>query len=167
MAGGIEAPEDEDGDETQAPTGVTGQTLSFASSAGYLALATEDSLLEDYLRAGENPPKPLRSVAGLAEAAQKAGGMENGFFSYENQAESLKVTFEAMKANPHLFSNVPLIGGAAEDEEEGSVARLFNPKLLPAFDQIAKYFGITVASAQTSADGFYVKAVAPKPAGLK
>jgi hypothetical protein len=55
----------------------------------------------------------------------------------------------------------------AGDDEGSAFGRLFNIKLLPSFDRIAKYFGIAVASAGTTADGFYMKAVAPKPSGLK
>jgi hypothetical protein len=160
---------DED-DKTGAPPAMKTQTMSFTSSAGYLAVSTDDSLLEDYLRSGENPPKPLRGTPGFAEAAQKAGGMENGFFSFENQAETTRVTLEALKNDPEALSaipflNMPRIGG--DDDEASGIGRLINIKLLPTFDRIAKYFGIAVASAGTTADGFYMKAVAPKPSGLK
>jgi hypothetical protein len=167
MAGEPSLPEDEEGDEPAPPPaqGKT-QTFSFASSAGYLALSTDDGLLEDYLRSGENPPKPLRATPGFAEAAQKAGGMENGFFSYENQTESVRLAMEALKNNPE-FAALPVIGLPVPTDDESTIGRLFNAKLLPSFDRIAKYFGFAVASAGTTADGFHMKVVAPKPAGLK
>ncbi|MGZ8939066.1 MAG: hypothetical protein ACXW32_07635 [Limisphaerales bacterium] len=151
-----------------APPAATTQSFSFTSSAGYLALSNDDSLLEEYLRSGESPPKPLRSVTGFAEAAQKAGGMENGFFSYENQVETLRITMDMLKNNPDALSQLPFLGGGEEDEEGGSAFnRLFNIKLLPSFDRISKYFGIAVASAGTTPEGLHVKVVAQKPAGLK
>ena len=166
--GTITATEDEDEDDNAgAPPAVKTQTLSFTSSAGYLAVSTDDSLLEDYLRSGENPPKPLRGTPGFAEAAQKAGGMENGFFSFENQAETTRITLEAFKNDPEALSAIPFLNMGGEDGEASGIGRLFNIKLLPSFDRIAKYFGIAVASAGTTADGFYMKAVAPKPNGLK
>jgi hypothetical protein len=166
LAGGPSLPPD-DGEDGEIPTPQDGtQSFSFASSAGYLAFATDDSMLEDYLRSGENPPKPLRERTGFAEAAQKAGGMENGFFSYENQTETVRLALEAVKNNPD-FASMPVIGIPVPTDEESTLGRLLNPKLLPAFDRIAKYFGFAVASAGTSPEGFSVKVVAPKPAGLK
>jgi hypothetical protein len=119
------------------------------------------------LRSGENPPKPLRSTQGFAEAAQKVGGMENGFFSFENQAETTRITLEAFKNDPEALSAIPFLNMGGEDEEGSAFGRLFNIKLLPSFDRISKYFGIAVVSAGTTADGFHMKAVAPKPSGLK
>ena len=173
LAGGPTLPPDDEGDKPPgAPAQPAGQSFSFTSSAGYLALSNDDSLLEEYLRSSETPPKPLRDSAGFADAAQKAGGMDNGFFSFENQVESLRLTLELFKSNPDAFSQIPFLGAGNEETEEGeeqqgSFNRLFNVKLLPSFDRISKYFGIAVASAGTTPDGFRVKAVAPKPAGLK
>ena len=164
-------PSDEDAEDAPpgAPQAASTQTFSFTSSAGYLAMSNDDSLLEEYLRSGETPPKALRATAGFAEAAQKAGGMENGFFSYENQVESVRITLDFLKNNPDVLSQLPFLGGGDEEGEEGgsSFQRLFNVKLLPSFDRISKYFGIAVASAGTTPDGLHVKAVAPKPTGLK
>ena len=164
--------EEEDEDAPPgAPQAANTQSFSFTSSAGYLAMANDDSLLEEYLRSGETPPKALRAVPGFADAAQKAGGMENGFFSYENQAESMRMTLDFLKNNPDALNQIPFLGGGDEDEDAedggGGFKRLFNVKLLPSFDRISKYFGIAVASAGTTPDGLHVKAVAPKPAGLK
>jgi hypothetical protein len=130
-------------------------------------MANDDSLLEEYLRSGETPPKALRATPGFAEAAQKAGGMENGFFSYENQVETLRISLDLFKNNPEALSQIPFFGGAEDEEGESTFTRLFNVKLLPSFDRISKYFGIAVASAGTTPDGLHVKAVAPKPSGLK
>ena len=157
--------EDEDEPALPVPAGKP-QSFSFTSSAGYLAFSNDDSILEDYLRSGENPPKPLRATSGFAEAAQKAGGMENGFFSYENHAESLRLLMVLLKSEESGFSPLPFVNLNAEDEES-TFNRLFNLKLLPGFDRIEKYFGIAVASAGTTPDGFHMKVVAPKPAGLK
>ena len=172
LAGGPTLPPDEDDDKPSgAPAQPAGQSFSFSSSAGYLALSNDDALLEEYLRSSETPPKPLRDSAGFADAAQKAGGMENGFFSFENQVESLRLTLELFKNNPDASSKIPFLGGGEEGEEgeegQGTFNRLFNVKLLPSFDRISKYFGIAVASAGTTPDGFRVKAVAPKPSGVK
>lgn len=157
--------DDADADKTPAPKG---QTLSFASSSGYVAFSTDDALLEDFLRSGENPPKPLRGVAGLAEAAQKAGGMENGLFLYENQAESMRMLMGLIKNDPDGFKDTLFFSlSRGAQDGEGAFGRLFDLKLLPDFDRISKYLGINVASGGMTADGFLFKAVAPTPAAVR
>jgi hypothetical protein len=89
--------------------------------------------------------------------------MENGFFSYENQAETMRVRIEALKNEGEGVLSMAM--GMRNDE--GTFGRLFNVKLLPGYDRIAKYFGIAVVSAGTTADGFVMKAVMPTPAGLR
>ena len=156
-------PPRKDADKQAAPKG---QIFSFASSGGYVAFSTDDGMLEDFLRSGENPPKPLRAAPGFAEAAQKAGGMENGFFSYENQAEGFRLALEALKTDPEAInSRLYSMAAGVAGGEDGAVGRLFDVKLLPSFDRISKYFGIAVGSASTTPDGFLIKAVAPKPVG--
>ena len=172
LAAAPQAPDADDEPDAKKPPApaqpANGPTFSFTSSGGYLALSTDDAILEEYLRSGENPPKPLRGISGFTEAAQKAGGMENGFFSYENQAESFRVAMEALKSNAGAFTPLPFVNlNVDAEEDEGTFNRLFNLKLLPNYDRISKYFGVAVGSAATTADGFVVKAVAPKPAGIK
>lgn len=161
-------PEGVEGEGPGAAPAQKGQTFSFASSSGYVAFSTDDTLLEEFLRSGENPPKPLRSVAGLAEAAQKAGGMENGFFSYENQVESLRITMEAMKTDPEAFKQMLFFNlSRGAENGEGAFGRLFDLKLLPSFDRISKYFGMAVGSASTTPDGFLIRAYGPTPAEIR
>ncbi len=57
-------------------------------------------MLEEYLRSAEKPPKSLREVPGLAEAAQHAGGAGNGLFGYNNQRETMRSTFAMLKNLP-------------------------------------------------------------------
>ena len=151
----------EEGDE--APASVQ-QTLSFTTSGGYVAITTDTPVLEEFLRSSENPPKPLRAVNGLAEAAQKTLGMDAGFFSYDNQAESMRLTLELAKKNPEEFSQSLFMAFGRGDSE--AFNRYFNIELLPAYDRIAKYFGFVVTTAGTTQDGLVLEALAPRPAGL-
>ncbi|MCX6928040.1 MAG: hypothetical protein NT154_33240 [Verrucomicrobia bacterium] len=48
-------------------------TLNCAASGGYVAMSTDASLLEEYLRSSESRGKALREKPGLPEAAQKVG----------------------------------------------------------------------------------------------
>jgi hypothetical protein len=155
---------DDKGQEPAAPQ----SSLNFCASAGYVAFSSDTGLIEDFLRSSENPPKPLRALAGLTESVQKIGGMETGLFTYENQAESLRLTMEALKNDPEAFNRsifFSLSGG--EEEGQGAFNKLFNVKLLPSFDRIAKYFGIALISGATTADGYTIKALNPAPPGLK
>lgn len=143
------------------------QLLSFTASGGYVAFSADNAILEEYLRSGENPPKPLRGTPGLTEAAQKIGGMESGYFTYDNQAESMRVTMQALKEDPEAFSRTLFFAlSRGEGEGEDTFNRFFNLKLLPDYDRIAKYFGFGVASASTTADGFVLKAFGPRPPAM-
>jgi hypothetical protein len=159
--------DDPDAAEGAAAPELPAAALHFAASAGYVAFSSDNALLEDFLRSGETPPKPLRSISGLAESAQKVGGMENGLFTYENQAESLRITMEALKSDPEGFNRAiffNLSGG--EEEGQSLFNRLFNVKLLPNFDRISKYFGVALVGGGSTPEGYMVKAFGPTPAGL-
>ena len=75
-----------------------------------MALSTDATLLEEYLRSAESPPRPLRERPGLAEAAEKAGGVGTYLFGYENQADNMRAAFEAMKKDPSAAANANTLG---------------------------------------------------------
>ncbi len=145
-----------------------GSSLNFCASAGYVAFSSDNVLIEEFLRSGENPPKPLRSLPGLSEAAQKAGGMENGLFTYENTAENLRLATRALTSDPDAFNRSLFFGLSGGDEEgQGAFKRLFNVKLLPGFENVAKYFGMALVSGGTGAEGYTIKAFSPMPPAIK
>ncbi len=151
--------------------GENDKTISFASGNGYVALSTDEALLEEYLRGTGSNPKPLSDFAGLKEASQKVGGMESGLWGFENQAETIRIALETLKKDAssfeHLFNLTPL-GKNAEpgDDKEGLKAWL-DFSLLPPFEKISKYFSFVVYGGTIQADGFSFKAYSPTPAGLK
>ena len=49
------------------------------------------------------PDTGLTGDAGLADAAQKVGGMGTGLFGYENASETMRVTLEALKGRVLLL----------------------------------------------------------------
>ncbi len=146
------------------------KTLSFGASGGYVGLSTEVALLEEFLRGGETSGKKLSELAGLSEAAQKIGGMNSGWFGYENQAETLRVMLETMKQDPtaleKLFAN-PLMGAAGGGGVGKGVKDWLDVSLLPAFDKMAKYFNFSVYSVSANPDGLYLKSFSPTPPGLR
>jgi hypothetical protein len=158
-AGALPDPDDEKGGKANPPQ--PANVMNFCASAGYVAFSSDPSMIEEFLRSAENPPKPLRGTPGLAEAAQKVGGMENGLFTYENQAEALKNDPEGF----HRFMFFSLSGG--DEEGQGAFRRLFDLKLLPSYERVAKYFGIALVSGATTPDGYTIKAFNPMPSAIK
>ena len=149
----------------------TARALSFAASGSYVALSTDSTLLEEYLRSAENPPRPLRERRGLAEAAEKAGGVGTYLLGYENQADSMRAAFEAMKKDPAaeanadtlgLFPGVPGLSGS-----ERHFKGWMDYSLAPPFDRVAQYFYFTVYAASATTDGLTLRFFAPTPPALR
>jgi len=143
--------------------------MNLAASSGYIALSSDPSMVEEYLRSAQDPPKPLRDIPGLASAAEKVSGMGTGWFGYDNQNESMRVLFDAMhkssatniNANPFLasFSSIPGLGASLQSWLDFS--------LLPPFDKVSKYFSYSVFASSASVDGLTFKVFAPLPPGMK
>lgn len=146
------------------------RTLSYVASGGYVALSTDVALLEEYLRSAETPPKPLRDAPGLAEAAQKVGGQNTGWFGYENQNETARQFFAALKlgaGETNRPSTNPFTTAMPFAGPQKTFQEWMDFGLLPNFDQVAKYFGFTVYSGSANVDGILFKYFSPTPAEVK
>lgn len=147
------------------------KTVSYAASGGYVGFSTDPALLEEWLRSGDAPPKPLRERAGLAEAFEKVGGTGGGWIIYEDQAATRRVLFEILKQNPSAKTNIT-VGIALNlpldfvTEGEG-FHNWFDVSLLPPWDGVAKYFHDRVTSVSAGADGINYRFFTPTPPGLK
>ena len=146
-------------------------TLSFAAAGGYVALSTDNAMLEEFLRSNESAGRTLRETSGLNEAAQRVGGMSTGLFGFENQSETMRVAFEALKNDVGTLEkllSLPTIksklSGGGEIKE---MKDWFDFSLLPAFDPISKYFHFIVYSGSANAEGLSWKMFAPTPPQLK
>lgn len=144
-------------------------SLTYAAGNGYVALSTSPALVEEFLRSGEKETKGLRETAGLNEAAQKVLGPGTSLFAYENQAESLRLAFEALRKEGQdgnglgsLMQNSLGLGGA-----EQSLKDWLDFSLLPPFDSVSKYFSFTVYGAGATSDGLVLKVFDPAPPMLK
>jgi len=140
-----------------------GNSLYITSGGGYVALSTDVSMLEEYLRSGEKLPKPLNGTPGLVDAAQRVGGTSGGLFGFENQRETLRSLFKTLKNqaasdNAGGLSSVAALPKAVRDWLDFS--------LLPDYDQVSKYFYISVYAGSTTADGLSFKVFAPRPPGV-
>jgi len=67
-------------------------TLKYVAGAGYVALSTDVSMIEDYLRSSQSQAKSLRETPGLTDAAQRVISPGSSLFGYQNQAESMRAT---------------------------------------------------------------------------
>ena len=145
------------------------RTLSFAASGGYVAIATDPAVLEEYLRG--TPEKSLRDFPGLAAAADKVGGMGTGLFSFENQKETTRVTLETLRKESgslaNLFGSSAIAGRLGMKDDKNKFKEWFDFSLLPPFDQISKYFYLSVWSGAVTADGMQFKAFIPQPPALR
>ncbi|MCI0539925.1 MAG: hypothetical protein L0Z50_32360 [Verrucomicrobiales bacterium] len=151
----------------------TGQPLkrsfNFAGSGGYVALSTDAGLVEAFLRSAEGTGKSLRETAGLAEAAQKVGGMNSGYFGFENQAESMRASFENLKNESAMFDKMLAanpVTSQADLEEARKLKGWFDFSLLPAFDRVAPYFHFLVYGLSSTSEGLSWKLFAPTPPQL-
>jgi hypothetical protein len=149
-----------------AEPGASTSSFHFAATGRYAALSSDISILEDYIRNSDASGKPLREAAGLVKAAQKVGGMSTGTFGYGNQAESLKVWLASARdpsgALDRLRSLSPLAGQGGL-EGSGGASDWFDPALLPAFDQVSKYFHFVVYSLSSTEEGLSWKLFMPAP----
>jgi hypothetical protein len=128
-------------------------------------------MLEEFLRSGETAAKPLRETSGLADAAQKVGGMSTGLFGYENQVETMRYTLEILKKESgtlaSLLGATPLAGRFGMGDDGSKLKDWVDFSLLPSYDKVAKYFHFNVFSGSVTAEGIGFKVYAPNSPQLK
>ena len=133
-------------------------SLYATASGGYLVLSTDQPIVEEYLRSADGSTKPLRDNAGLADALQHLGGAGGGLFGYENQRETMRVSFKALKntlsADPTLKMFPP------------AFRAWLDFSLLPDYDAVSKYFYLSAFAGSANADGLTFKVFTPRPPSL-
>jgi hypothetical protein len=134
------------------------KSLYISASGGYLALSTDTSILEEYLRSADGKLKPLSETAGLAEATQRVGGAGGGLFGYQNQRETMRVAFKLMKTAREADAAKQMLPPAFRDWADFS--------LLPDYGTVQKYFYLSVFAGNANADGLTVKVFTPRPPQL-
>lgn len=152
-----------------APAGGKAQ-LVLSTTGGYLAVATDAAMLEEVLRGAEGQAKPLGEVPGLADAAQKVGGFNTGWFQYENQSETVRLVLETLKKDPQAIEQMfapPVPTPGANLAPLKALQTVVDFSLLPPFEAIAKYFGFTVTASASTPEGISFKSFVPVPAALK
>ena len=134
------------------------RALLVAASGGYLALSSNSAILEEYLRNADGQNKPLRENAGLNGALQHLGGAGGGLFGYENQRETMRLSFKSMQNTVAADAVLKLLPPQYRDWLDFS--------LLPDYDTVAKYFYISAFVGQVNTDGLTFKFFTPRPPQL-
>jgi hypothetical protein len=154
---------------TDAPT-TRPRTLYCTASGSYVALSDNVSMIEDYLRSTDNRVQPLRQREGLTQAAQRVNGASNGLFGYENQCETVRVLFTALKNDPSAMlgtnNTMPGVNNVLMQLLGGNPGDWLDFSLLPDYDRVAKYFYFTVYGGSADMDGLTFKFFSPRPPGL-
>ncbi len=146
-----------------------GSTLCFSPSGSYVAFSSQSEMVEEYLRSDEGKSKPLSGTDGLAAAAQKVGGMETGFFEFDNYYETTKTMFDLahssnLKLNDVLgMSSAASAPGVNPAEQLATMKEWTDFSQLPPFDAVSKYFYFGVQSVRFTPDGFSWAVFAPTP----
>ncbi len=147
--------------------------LHLAASGGYLAISSDAATLEEYLRRSDSPAKPLAAFSGLREAAERVGGAGRGLFGFQNDAETLRLFWEALRTNKNLWSEVltgqnPALKGALEEGDfQKTLQEWLDFSLLPPFEQVARYLHFTVYAGEASSTGYRLTFFSPMPPALR
>jgi hypothetical protein len=152
--------------------GAPGRSFNFAASSGYVALSDNNEILEEFLRSNDSKAKSLGDTPGLAEAAQKAGGMSTGLFGFDNQNLSMRVMLEMLRQQPITLQDIlgsahSLPPGVNTGDEVARLRQWADFSLLPPYDAIAQYFYFSVYTGSFSPEGFSMNFFAPTPPKLR
>ena len=148
-------------------------SFNYAAGSGYVAMSTDASMVEEYLRSGESDAKALRDTSGLTEAAQKVTGPGTSLFGYQNETETLRAFFEALRKEPGSNSSASpasglnMLSASLGFPASQTLKDWLDFSLLPSFDKISKYFYFNVYGGGATADGLILKAFNPRPLALK
>ena len=147
------------------------KTLSYSATGGYVAMSTDVSILEEFLRSGESQNKALRETSGLKEASQKVTSPGTGLFGYENHAETMRAVFESLRKGSNSATSPgapnPITGALGIATPDKNIKEWMDFSLLPPYEKIAKYFYFTVYSGGSTVDGLTFKMFAPVPPALR
>ena len=139
-------------------TSVPQPPLLMSAAAGYVAFTADPGSLEEFLRSTEGAGKSLRENAALTEAATHVGGMGNGLFTYQNQRETMRITFKLFKNAASADPTLNLL--------PANIREWADFTLLPEYEQVSKYFYLSVVSGGGNGEGINLKVFTPRPPTL-
>lgn len=144
--------------------------VHYAAAGDYVAISSDKTMLDEYLHNNALGGPSLRANPALFEAAQRVGGLNTGFLSYENNALAKRVLFgegrrETLNAAALLSRSA--LGSRLGMVREGGIMGWFDFTTLPAFDRVAKYFHFDLYTISADAGGYSVRYFIPAPPQLK
>jgi len=139
--------------------GKTPSQMHMAAGTGYVALSSDASMVEEFLRASEDSGKSLKEFPGLSAAAERLGGMNTGLFMFENQLESSRASWELLRKGGSLDKVMP--PGTANLDAAQLVSQWADFSLLPEFEKISRLFTFGVLVGSSDAQAFRIKWFSP------
>ena len=150
------------------PDPTTGEMVKteilFGAKDGYLVAGTNKELLQAHLDGSAGPS--LSDRAGLAAAAAKVGGLQSGFFGYQNDSSVIQHAAGSLLENAALFE-AALSAVPTDDLGEVALSDWLDLSLLPSGVEMGKYFDFTVFGAINQPHGITLKYFSPRPVSLK
>jgi hypothetical protein len=147
------------------------RSFSFSGSGGYVALSDDPGIIEEFLRSNDSKGKTLNDTPGLADAAQKVGGMGTGLFGFENQNLGMRTLLETLRQQPVTLQDIlgssSMMSGVNTGDQAAQLRAWADFSLLPSYDAIAQYFYFSVFSGGFSPEGFTMNFFAPTPPKLR
>ncbi|MCX8109185.1 MAG: hypothetical protein N3G20_10305 [Verrucomicrobiae bacterium] len=144
-----------------AQSSVTGALLHLSWAKGYLAVANETTILEEFLRSSESAGTTLAQIPGWTRAVQQVGGSNTGFLGYQNMCESFRLLFSTLKSftpsDQAAGSSVSIAPGLSE--ARSVLMSIADFSTLPPFEAVSNYFGIFVCAGTVNAEGYGLRAV--------
>ena len=131
-------------------------------------------MLEEYLRSNDAKAPGLSETPGLTDAAQKAGGLETGIFTFSTDKESMRSVVETLRKEQPSWSDflglfgaqLPSAAKISTVEESASFKKWADFSLLPPVDVLTKYFNFSVWSGGFTPEGLS-KSFSPTPPALR
>ncbi len=138
--------------------------------ANYVAIANDLSILQEFLNYSDGKYVPLKSFQGLGDAIKKVGSENSGLLIFQNTKEQTRFQYTLLKNETDtiasLLAMTPIGIRLGLGEDSKLLRQWIDPTLLPDFDKIAKYFGITVSELNLEDAGIRIKSFNPNPPGL-
>lgn len=142
-------------------------TLSYASGTSYLAISTDGTMIEEFLRSGEDQGKSLRDAPGLTAASRRVSAQSATVFGYSNDGEAMRSAMTVLKSDSgatQFTATMDLLLNAALGRHgDSGLGDWLDFTLLPDYSRVSKYFSFTVYTAGATPDGLVMKSFTPSP----
>ena len=150
------------------PDPTTGEMVKmeilFGGKDGYLVAGTDAKLLQAHLDG--NTAESLSGRASLAAAAAKVGGLQSGFFGYQNDRSIIRYAASSLNDNTAMLDAALSVIPTGELGEV-TLSGWFDLSLLPSGAELDQYFDFAVYGSVNDSRGITLKFFLPRPASLK